>query len=431
MRYALYKKSSSKIIFILGIFYVFIPLVTFASAQITEIMYDVPGTDTGREWIEIQNTGSTTLDLSTWKIYEANTNHKITTVANSNVPAGGFAVVADSSDKFKIDNPGYTGLVFDSTFSLSNEGESITLRNQDGGDVDTVSYIPTWGAAGDGNSLQKTGGNNWIASLPTIGSITTASQSSIPINNNSNTASTTDYSSTSNETQSGQTVFQDLSQSTHSSQEVANVSPDEILFEVTSGRSRFGFVGSPLSFEAKIKTSKNVPQGTVLESVWSMGDGYSVSGRSIDHVYSYAGDYVVILNSKYGDAEAVSRINVHISNPHLSITEVNGNHITIYNPDSFEMNAGNYSLSNESGRFVIAPDTIIKSHASLKIFYPNTKLSYGTSINLMDPVGRVVSTGAYEEPLITLPADVDISVLKTLFQKYLSIKDGVITELKK
>ena len=55
-----------------------IPTVS-AQIEITEIMYDVPGSDAGREWIEIHNTGNTT-DLTDWRFFESGSNHKLKNV---------------------------------------------------------------------------------------------------------------------------------------------------------------------------------------------------------------------------------------------------------------------------------------------------------------------------------------------------------------
>ena len=150
---------------LLGVFTV--PFLSFANVSFTEIMYDVSGSDTGREWVEI--TADTATDLSDWKLFEANTNHTLTLVKGAAlVPAGSFVVIADNTEKFLLDFPSFTGTLFDSSFSLSNTGETISLRNADLVDTDTVSYTSGQGAAGDGNSLQKIN-SVWAASLPTPG----------------------------------------------------------------------------------------------------------------------------------------------------------------------------------------------------------------------------------------------------------------------
>ena len=44
-----------------------VPSLVSAGVEIREIMYDVSGADTGREWIEIINTGGEPVDAATLK----------------------------------------------------------------------------------------------------------------------------------------------------------------------------------------------------------------------------------------------------------------------------------------------------------------------------------------------------------------------------
>src|SRR3989344_884086 len=150
-----------------GVAFLF-PCTSFAAqVAITEIMYDLSGTDTGREWIEIQNTGSDEVSFSKLKLYEANTNHGLTLFqGNATTSAGGFAIIADDTTKFLVDNPIYSGTLFGSNFSLSNTGETIELR-LDGTAVSQVTYASSTGAAGDGHSLQRIG-SAWQAGRATL-----------------------------------------------------------------------------------------------------------------------------------------------------------------------------------------------------------------------------------------------------------------------
>ena len=66
-----------RVFFFLSLF-VFSFHVAYANILINEVMYDVEGTDTDREWIEVYNDGSESVDLSTYKLFEANTNHGLT-----------------------------------------------------------------------------------------------------------------------------------------------------------------------------------------------------------------------------------------------------------------------------------------------------------------------------------------------------------------
>lgn len=133
-----------------------VPASTFAEVVISEVMYDLrEGSDSGREWIEVYNAGASSIDLAAWKIIENEKSHKITGTQGSFKP-GMFAVVADHADKFKIDHPEYSGVLFDSAFSLNNKGETIAIADAAGKEADAVAYTNALGGNGTGDSLQKT-----------------------------------------------------------------------------------------------------------------------------------------------------------------------------------------------------------------------------------------------------------------------------------
>lgn len=146
-----------------------LPNFVFASVQVTEIMYDMPGVDTGREWIEVTNTGPEAIDISKYKFFESGTNHGLVFVSGSKIlPAGGSSIIASDAKKFSIDNPAFSGTLFDSSFALSNTGESLVIKNASSTELDTASYVANEGANGEGGSLHKSG-NIFIVGLPTAG----------------------------------------------------------------------------------------------------------------------------------------------------------------------------------------------------------------------------------------------------------------------
>ncbi len=153
----------------------------WANVEISEIMYDLKtGSDDGREWVEIFNNSDSAVDLSSFKFFEADTNHKILFVqGNVEIPSGGYAVIVSDPVKFKTDWPNFSGItassgtppsavgIFDSTFSLNNSGENIAIKDGDTL-LDEYFYKSSSGGAGDGKSLQKINGA-WLASTPTPG----------------------------------------------------------------------------------------------------------------------------------------------------------------------------------------------------------------------------------------------------------------------
>lgn len=162
-----------------------LPLV--ASAQqvvITEIMYDPAGADSGREWIEIYNAGASEVALTDMRLYEGSTNHKISAPVGSGVLAPqGYAVIADNPAKFATDYPDFSGLVFDSAFSLSNEGETIVLRDGKLVDITSATYAAVPAASGVGNSLQKAAQSpqDFAPHTPTPGAAMSSTVIAIPV----------------------------------------------------------------------------------------------------------------------------------------------------------------------------------------------------------------------------------------------------------
>jgi hypothetical protein len=131
------------------------------SIQITEIMYDAEGKDTGFEWIEIYN-DEITLDICSYKLYEAETNHYIKG-DYCEFESATYLILADKPENFNFDCT-----VLDSAFSLKNSGEEICIRDAEKNNLDCITYSSDLGASGNGESLQLINGA-WQSANPTPG----------------------------------------------------------------------------------------------------------------------------------------------------------------------------------------------------------------------------------------------------------------------
>lgn len=147
--------------------FLFVPAYAYANVVISEIMYDALGSDSDREWIEIYNTSADAEDISGWKFFENGAHHKITPLTSAVIPASGYAVIADNPTAFRADWPTYTGLLFDSSFSLKNTGESLVLKNASS-TIITETFYETQFGKGDGNSLNRVGAG-FEARIPSPG----------------------------------------------------------------------------------------------------------------------------------------------------------------------------------------------------------------------------------------------------------------------
>ncbi len=318
-------------------------LVLFATPQflfamkINEIMYDVPGTDSGREWIEVFNDTDTDIDFSNWKLLENAVNHAVKLILGEAViPKGGFAIIADNTEKFLIDNPDFDGTLFDSVFSLTNTGETLALINPSGNKVDEITYSDSLGAKGDGNSLQMNDGF-LMPAIPTPGKQNSREEI---VQTDSNTSATT---------------TSDIS--THSSSISLSKTKETFDFEVLIGRDRMSSIKSPIIFEAKPKN--DIGLGKVKYS-WNMGDGNRESGSILKYAYKHPGSYNIVLNATVGGKHSVARLVAHILEPKIDFV-LSEKGIEFTNLDNNELNIGQWKVraDDKTMDFIFPQDTII------------------------------------------------------------------------
>ena len=171
------------------------------AAVITEIMYDVKDSDADREWIEI-DTQSLTAPLDQMRISVGASNHLLKSSQNvTTMPNNTICVIVQSESKFKGDYPSFSGCIFEASFSLTNTTNKIKLLNKTSGEIyDSIEYINTMGAAGDGNSLTKVQ-TVLVAKLPTPGISQESTQTTGAIPGSGDTTQTNPPSSTGSESQ--------------------------------------------------------------------------------------------------------------------------------------------------------------------------------------------------------------------------------------
>ncbi|MEA1998908.1 MAG: PEGA domain-containing protein [Euryarchaeota archaeon] len=136
--------------------------------KINEIMYNLPGLDRNREWIELFNGGPEDINITGWKFFEYFTNayREFTRGQGSMViPSGGYAIVAADATTFLNEHPACNCTVVESGFWLSNTGDSITLKDASSAIIDEVSYHNSWGASGNGKTLELNLTGGWEESL--------------------------------------------------------------------------------------------------------------------------------------------------------------------------------------------------------------------------------------------------------------------------
>jgi hypothetical protein len=120
-------------------------------------MYNPLGSDAGHEWVELYNSGSESVDITSgqkgWKIHDGS-NHIFGSAVT--LAPGAFVLVANNPTTF-AGQYGSEVSVVKSALSLNNTGATISLLNAEGDTIDTVLYTKTLGGFEDGMSLHRVG----------------------------------------------------------------------------------------------------------------------------------------------------------------------------------------------------------------------------------------------------------------------------------
>lgn len=361
-------KFSYRLVIILTAYFFFTAIAS-AAVVIDEIMYDLEGGDTSREWIEIANTGNVPVDLTGWKLNEANTNHGIViSQGNAAIPAGGFAIIADNPEKFLTDHSGFSGTIFDSSFSLSNTGETLVLRDANLADVDTVTYSSDQGAAGDGNSLQKLDGV-WQGAQPTPGSANVSSGTTAPGTNNATSQQKTSTTAPSD------------TNTTSSSNIGSSFPTDPQIFTSAGEKLRTAVVGADMILSGNVWGLKKEPIDNA-RMIWNFGDGSTREGKTVSHIYRYPGTYVVILDASSGYYSASDHITVKVVPADITISslgDAQSSFIELYNKSSSEIDLSSWSIRVGNNIFVIPDRTFIAVQSKLKFSNDVTKFIFDKS----------------------------------------------------
>lgn len=371
----------------IAIITLFLSCASFAYAgfEITEIMYDLDGTDTNREWVEVKNTGSTPTDLSKWFLFSDNTKHALVPEGEAIVPAGEYAVIAQNAPKFRADWPNYQGMLFDSSWTgFSNDGESIALKDPDLNIVSPVTFTSSQGGAGNGDSLQKIG-SSWQGGTPTPGKDNQASTGGG--GGGGDTADT---------------------QTSTTSEATLKKKENEIPKIITNINTKNTVVaGVPFSVDAVTIGYGGEPL-RMGKFVWNFGDGETKEESEhvkFTHTYKYPGEYVIAL-SYYRvytatTIDATDRMIVKVIPREVSIASVGNEadpYIELENKANVEVDISGWIIQGATRRFSIPVGTFLLP--SKKIKFSGEILGFTgrdmRSVNLYNTMGETVSSyGAY------------------------------------
>lgn len=337
--------------FLLALVLFILPVFVSASLEITEIMYDAPGTDTDHEWVEIYNSGSSAVTIltgsgsGTWRFSDKSPHILNFSSGNLSLPAGAYAIIAKSESAFRSDFPSFSGVILASSISLPNTSATLSLIDENGNTVSSVSYASDDGAVGDGNSLQLSE-QGFIAALPTPGEDNESSPASPadPNNEESDTANKSSSNSTSSGSGgSSKKVIKDL--------------------KVDVGNDILTTVGSPVEFFAEVPEDIKYH----VNFKWSLGDGSYHRGQRVVYNYSYPGEYIAVVNAHSNFGDTTGRVNVRVTAPEIMVNKLPDGAIEVENKSKDEIDMHLWKIASGDKHFIFPRDTIVKAGGKITL----------------------------------------------------------------
>ncbi|PCI30334.1 hypothetical protein COB52_01715 [Candidatus Kaiserbacteria bacterium] len=305
-----------------------IPFTVSAEVLITEIMYAPDGADSKHEWIEVCS--DSTQDIIGWKFYENDTNHGLSLISGtSSLGNGECAIIADNSDTFLTDYPSFSGNLIDSAFSLSNTGETISLKDDSSTIVDSVTYSEVDGAKDDGNSLHRSG-STLTSKTPTPGS-----------NESVSSGSSTSFVST--------TLYSYESVQIEPPQDIYLRTEEDIITNIGSY--------TQFSVESYDATGSVFDGGSIY---WSFGDGASAYGREVKHKFLYEGEYNATVKIQKGTLSDLKNIQVKVVPMRIVFSvDEDKKWISIKNKSEYSLDVSEWRIMSSGQYFKIPENTII------------------------------------------------------------------------
>lgn len=363
--------------------FILIPFFANAKVVINEIMYDLDGADSDREWVEIYNDSDTDTDLSNWKFYDGS-NHVLNEPPKNGgrgslvIPAHEYAIFSANAAVFLSEHLDYSGILIDTVMNLNNLNAILKLIDKDMNEIDSISYNKDMGASGDGNSLQKIN-SVWVASMPTLAMKNSNNQ----FLNQDNLEIETKEKSI-------------ISQQTEKS--VMWLTEPQIY--ANAGKDKTVVVGSEIEFSGKCLGLNGVllTNGRYL---WNFGDGAFSEGQKVKHVYHYPGEYIAVLNVSSGEYASSDAVNIKIIPNELKIIEANKDFIKIQNDSKADLDISGWIVRNENKEFKFPTATFIKAVSSLILSSEISRIVYETGA-----VQLLYSNGSLAYEFIAISGDV-------------------------
>lgn len=341
------------------------PVWAHAAVLINEVAWMGTSANANAEWIELTNTGGSSVDLTGWKLVAASGSPNIT--LSGSIASGGYFLLERTSEDSV---PGVTAdQIY--TGALTNSGTTLTLSDAASAVQDTVVGGANWATIGGDNTTKDTAqrtSTGWTTAAGTPRAANSGSLGGSASSTNSVATATTSASS--------------------SSASTYTPPPSAISIDLTGDSS--ATLEVPAHFFAQVKTKAGTVDAAA-QVFWTFGDGSASTGTSVEKVFHYPGMYLVTARGEDGSAIAYDEVLIAATASIVKIPEVNGDGIVLENDTTSRLDLSGWQLSSGTGIFRMPKGTALLPNS--KMLFPNTitNLPVTLEATLSYPSGTVAA----------------------------------------
>jgi hypothetical protein len=364
------------------------PTAAHAAVVISEVAWMGTSVSANAEWIELQNTGSESVNLSGWILTSATGAPNI--ALSGSIAGSGYYLLERTSDA------SVPTVSADQIYSgaLANTGLTLLLKDQTGATVDTVVGGTDWASIGGDNTTKQTPqrtGNFWTTADPTP-----RAQNVTGSSGGGDTATPDPIASTTDPL----TPQPSLGGSSISRGSSGNPVPK---LYIDAGPGRILTAGADTIFSAYVYDS----DGTVrrdAELSWSFGDGAQADGDEVTHAYLLPGTYTVSIAARAGKSHTVSLLKVVVYPSVVRVTKATSEGITLVNDGDELLDMSGWRVVQGDRQFILPRFMALLPGQETQLPASITKLGTSTEpITLLFPSGAVSAALEQQVPEVVVP----------------------------
>jgi hypothetical protein len=342
----------------------FLPIISHAEVIFSEIAWMGTEDDANNEWIEIYNFSSVPTNLAGWTLTDGGS---LNIALSGTMSPHGVFVLERTDDSTLPDITAdiiYTG-------ALSNEGRTLTIKDDTGAVVNEVVGGDNWENIGGNNDLkytaQRTRTGSWVTAEPTPGLPNAEEDAELPEPEPQQTSSGGGGGP-------AKRVVRDKTSEINTGLTLTVDAPKTV------------YVNQEVEFKVDSDGVGRTTEGS-LNYFWNFGDLSTSEKKNPHHTFKSAGDYLVVVEADYKSQEAQARHEVKVLPVALRLVPVPGG-VMVVNESSEEMRLDDFVLSG-SKTFVFPRLSILKSGGTIMV--PEVKIGSTQTAYLHDAQGALLS----------------------------------------